>query len=270
MALKFDPMQPTFFINHGGGPCFFLEPGAMREAWKSLELNLRNFASRLAEPPRAVLMVSGHWVTAQPTVNSAVAPSLLFDYQGFPPDTYRLTWPAPGSPSLAARVQALLGDAGIASAQDPHRGWDHGVFVPMKVMYPKADIPLMQLSLQRGFSPQAHLAIGHALRPLRGEGVLIVGSGQSFHNMRGMLSAARRDDVAEAFDDWLRSAMQYVDARDSELAAWAEAPGARHAHPYEDHLIPLMVAAGAASGELAQLDFYGYVLGKPISGFRFG
>ena len=132
----------------------------------------------------------------------------------------------------------------------------------MKVMYPKADSPLVQLSLRRGFSPQAHLAIGHALRPLRGEGVLIVGSGQSFHNMRGMLSAARRDDAAEAFGDWLRSAMQHVDARDSELAAWAEAPGARHAHPYEDHLIPLMVAAGAASGELAQLDFYGHVLGQ--------
>ena len=263
-------MQPTFFINHGGGPCFFLEPGPLRESWRELENYLRTFSEKIAGLSRAILMVSGHWVESRPTVNAGAAPPLLFDYEGFPDYTYRLTWPAPGSPELAARVQDLLDDAGIANEHDANRGWDHGVFVPMKVMYPDADIPLVQLSLQRGLRPETHLAIGRALRPLRDEGVLIVGSGQSYHNIRGLFSGGRRDDAAQAFDDWLRSTVLDAGTRERNLAGWAQAPGARHAQPYEDHLLPLMVAAGAASGDPASLDFHGYALGKPISGFRFG
>ena len=263
-------MQPTYFINHGGGPCFFLEPGPMRSAWSELERYLRDFAGTLPEQPRAILVVSGHWEEDRPTVNAGAAPPLLFDYGGFPEYTYQLTWPAPGSPELAARVRDLLGAAGIDSAADTTRGWDHGVFVPMKVMFPAAEIPVVQLSLQHGLEPAANLAMGRALKPLRGEGVLIVGSGQTYHNMRGFMARGHPVDLAaEAFDDWLRQTMLDGATRDRALIDWEKAPGARQAQPHEDHLLPLMVVAGAASGEPGQVAFHGHALGKPISGFRF-
>ena len=268
-------MQPTYFINHGGGPCFFLHPGPMRDTWSELEAYLRGFAGTLDERPRAILVVSGHWEEARPTINAGAAPPLLFDYGGFPAHTYRLTWPSPGAPELAMRVRDLLGMAGIESGSDTSRGWDHGVFVPMKVMFPRADVPTAQLSLQHGLDPTTHLAIGRALRPLRKEGVLIVGSGQTYHNMRGFVGGSGNadpaaDPAAEAFDAWLRKAMADGATRDRSLIEWEQAPGARQAQPEEDHLLPLMVAAGAASGEPGQTAFHGHALGKPISGFRFG
>ncbi|WP_010219446.1 DODA-type extradiol aromatic ring-opening family dioxygenase [Sphingomonas sp. PAMC 26621] len=264
-------MQPTFFINHGGGPCFFLDPGPMRDTWTELEDYLRGFSGTLEEAPRAILVISGHWEEQCLTVNAGAAPQLLFDYSGFPAHTYQLTWPAPGSPDLALRVLELLGQAGIESRADRSRGWDHGVFVPLKVMFPAADIPTVQLSLQHGLDPARHVAIGRALKPLRDEGVLIVGSGQTYHNMRGFMGGdGGADPQAEAFDDWLRRAMVTGETRDRSLAEWAQAPGARQAQPHEDHLLPLMVAAGAASGEAGHIAFHGYALGKPISGFRFG
>ncbi|WP_375287103.1 DODA-type extradiol aromatic ring-opening family dioxygenase [Sphingomonas sp.] len=263
-------MQPTFFINHGGGPCFFLEPGPMRETWRELETYLRGFLATLAERPRAILAVSGHWEEDVPTVNAGAHPPLLYDYGGFPDYTYRLTWPAPGAPDLAARVRTLLSDAGIANGAQAARGWDHGIFVPLKVMLPQADVPLVQLSMQRGLDPAAHLAIGRALKPLRDEGVLILGSGQSYHNMRGFFGGRSVDEQAEAFDAWLRAAMIDGATRDEALIHWADAPYARVAQPHEDHLLPLMVAAGAASGEPGAVHFHGHALGKPISGFRFG
>lgn len=263
-------MQPTFFINHGGGPCFFLEPGPMRDTWHELETYLRGFLATLTEPPRAILAISGHWEEDVPTVNAGAHPSLLFDYGGFPEYTYRLTWPAPGDPAIAARVRELLSDAGIANGAQNARGWDHGIFVPLKVMVPKADIPLVQLSLQRGLNPVAHLAIGRALKPLRDEGVLILGSGQTYHNMRGFFSGGAVDERAEAFDAWLRAVMIDGTTRNEALIHWEDAPHARFAQPHEDHLLPLMVAAGAASGETGAIHFHGHALGKPISGFRFG
>lgn len=264
-------MQPTYFINHGGGPCFFLEPGPMRTAWSELETYLGDFAGTLTQRPRAILVISGHWEEDRPTVNAGAAPALLFDYGGFPEHTYQLTWPAPGSPEIAARVCELLGSAGIDTGVDTTRGWDHGVFVPMKVMFPAADIPVVQLSLQHGLDPARHLETGRALKPLREEGVLIVASGQSYHNMRGFMGGGgRADPAAEAFDSWLREAMIDSKARDRALLQWENAPGARQAQPREDHLLPLMVAAGAATGEPGQVAFHGHALGKPISGFRFG
>ncbi|MEO8779756.1 MAG: class III extradiol ring-cleavage dioxygenase [Rhodanobacter sp.] len=262
-------MQPTYFINHGGGPCFFLEPGPMRATWKPLEDYLGRFASSLSARPFALLVISGHWEEAVPTVSVAPAPPLLFDYQGFPDYTYELTWPAPGSPEIAARVRALLNGAGFSSAANDRRGFDHGVFVPLKIVFPSADIPVVQLSLQRGLDPATHLAIGRALKPLREQGVLIIGSGQTYHNMRGFGSAGT-DVHAEAFDVWLRQSIIATATRDQSLIDWEDAPGARDAQPREDHFLPLMVAAGAASGEEAIVDFHGYALGKPISGFRFG
>lgn len=242
----------------------------MRSAWQPLEAYLRASAGTLAEPPQALVVVSGHWQEAEPTVNAGANPSLLFDYGGFPDYTYELTWPAPGNPALAHRVRELLTAAGLRSASEQARGWDHGVFVPLKVMIPAATIPLVQLSLQRGLDPAAHLAIGRALKPLRSEGVLILGSGQSYHNMRGFSGALVPDPAADAFDAWLRASMVDETARDTALIHWESAPGARDAQPQEDHLLPLMVAAGAASGEPGSVHFHGHVLGKPVSGFRFG
>ncbi len=262
-------MQPAYFINHGGGPCFFLEPGPMRSAWRELEAYLRGFVGALTDRPRAIVVISGHWEAAQPTVNSGATPPLLYDYGGFPDHTYRLQWPAPGSPVLAAEVRERLAAAGIASTSDNRRGWDHGVFIPFKVMFPHADIPVVQLLLQQGLDPATHIAIGQALAPLRQEGVLIIGSGQTYHNMRGFGRAAP-DPEAEAFDLWLREAMVDPSRRDGALIGWEKAPGARAAQPHEDHLLPLMVVAGAASGTPGETVFHGHVFGKPISGFRFG
>lgn len=204
-----------------------------------------------------------------PAVNAGGHPPLLFDYGGFPDYTYRLTWPAPGDPALAVRVRELLEAAGIRSGSEPARGWDHDVFVPLKVIYPAAHVPLVQLSLQRGLDLAVHLAIGRALKPLRGEGVLILGSGQSYHNMHGFFGRSTADPQAEAFDAWPRDTMVDANARDAALTRWENAPGARDAQPHEDHLLPLMVATGAASGEPGTVHFYGHALGKPISGVRF-
>lgn len=264
-------MQPTYFINHGGGPCFFLKPGPMRAAWSQLEDYLQSFMERLAERPRAILVVSGHWEAVRPTVNAGANPALLFDYEGFPDYTYRLRWPALGAPELADRARSLLGEAALDCDEDATRGWDHGVFIPMKVILPAADIPVLQLSLQHGLDPSRHLAIGRALAPLRREGVLIIGSGQSYHNMHGFaIDRSPVDVMAEAFDAWLRAHLADPLSRELALINWQHAPGARCAQPYEDHLLPLMVAAGAASGEQCHIDFHGHALGKPISGFRFG
>ncbi|NVN09907.1 DODA-type extradiol aromatic ring-opening family dioxygenase [Nguyenibacter vanlangensis] len=262
-------MQPTFFINHGGGPCFFLDPGPMRDSWSALEHYLRGFMSRLREKPSAIVVVSGHWAERVPSVNAGAAPPLLYDYSGFPPHTYDLTWPAPGAPSLAGRIRAGLAEMGIASGTETRRGFDHGVFVPFKVMMPEAELPVVQVSMQRDFDPAFHLALGRALAKLRREGVLIVGSGQSYHNMSRFFGRGP-DRGAEAFDAWLRDVVTDPNGRDAALTHWASAPGARDAHPHEDHLLPLMVVAGAATGEPGVVDFHGHALGKPISGFRFG
>ena len=196
---------------------------------------------------------------------------MIYDYGGFPPHTYQIRYPAPGAPAIAARVQALLQQAGIPVAMDEERGFDHGTFTPLYAMYPEADVPVVQLSIQRDYDPEAHLALGRALAPLREEGVLIVGSGLSYHNLRAFGAAAR--GPSEAFDGWLHGVMSAPPGeRAAALRDWAKAPAARIAHPQEDHLIPLMVAAGAAEGEAAhrvyhERDFMG---GVTASSYRFG
>jgi aromatic ring-opening dioxygenase catalytic subunit (LigB family) len=265
---------PTLFIPHGGGPCFFMEPVfGPKDTWDRLAAHLRGLGAAIGATPKAILVISGHWETEQPTVNTGAHPPLLFDYYNFPEHTYRLTYPAPGSPELAKRVQELLGATGFASAQDAARGFDHGVFIPFLLIYPQAQLPIVQLSLQRDLDPKTHLAIGKALAPLRDEGVLIVGSGMSFHNLRLFLGAAGKgDEAAEQFDDWLTAAVSRPDAaaRDEALAGWEEAPYARLCHPREEHLIPLMVAAGAAGEDRGRRIFNDRIWGKALSGFQFG
>jgi aromatic ring-opening dioxygenase catalytic subunit (LigB family) len=234
-----------------------------------LQRYLADFANQLGRRPRALLVVSAHWEADRPTVTANPKPSLIYDYTGFPAHTYELRYDVPGSVEVARQVRELLTAAGIASAADEHRGLDHGVFVPFREMYPAADIPLVQLSLEAGYDPQRHLAIGAALRPLRDDGVLIVGSGMSFHNMRTLFNGDAAD--AERFDGWLVAALTGDPAqRDPQLVRWAQAPSARAAHPEEDHLAPLFVAAGVARGEPGSAVYRDRFLNKPIAGFRFG
>jgi len=265
---------PTLFVPHGGGPCFFMEPPPSDpHAWDAMASYLRGIAASIGAKPRAILVISAHWETPRPTVTTAERPSMLFDYYGFPEHTYRLSYPAPGSPAIASRVRALLSAAGIASDEDGARGYDHGVFVPFLLMFPDAEIPVVQLSLRGDLDPAAHLAIGRALAPLRDEGVLIVGSGMSYHNLRRFWSTDAQDvDAARAFDAWLATAVEVRDAaeREARLVDWTNAPGARTAHPRSEHLLPLMVAAGAAADDRGTRTYSDRIFGKAVSGFQFG
>ncbi len=265
---------PALYIPHGGGPCFFMDPPAEApHLWDSMGAYLRGIAATIGAKPKAILVISAHWEATRPTVNSGARPGMLFDYYGFPEHTYRLDYPAPGSPVLAARVRELLGAAGIASDEDTQRGFDHGVFVPFLLMYPDADVPVVQLSLQAGLDPQAQLAIGRALEPLRDEGVLIVGSGMSYHNLREFFSSAQAAvSASEQFDAPLTAAVEHADAdaRGEQLAAWKKMPGALACHPRAEHLLPLMVVAGAAGTDRGRRTWNDRVFGKLVSAFQFG
>ena len=260
---------PVVYLPHGGGPWPFVDVGFGDPAeYARLATYLRGLSS-LARP-RAVLAVSAHWEEAVPTVMTSARPPMLYDYYGFPPESYAIEWPAPGAPELAARVRELLSAAGIESAADGARGFDHGTFVPLKLTYPDADVPTIQLSLMRGLDPATHLAIGRALSPLRDQGVLIVGSGMSYHNMRGFGRGAAAAD-ALAFDTWLGETVARPAAeRDARLAAWASAPSARACHPREEHLLPLMVVAGAAQDDRGSLPYRDTLLGVRVSAAHFG
>ena len=262
--------QPSLFIPHGGGPCFFMEDPA--GSWTGMAAFLRTLADRLPERPRAVLVVSGHWETRGFAFTGAARPPLIYDYGGFPPHTYDLRYDVPGDPALAARGAALLEAAGIAAQVDTARGLDHGVFVPMKVAFPEADIPVVEMSVDRDLDPALHRAAGRALAPLRDEGVLIVGSGLSYHNLRNFGPGAAAPSAA--FDAWLRQVLAPASAasRAEALRGWDRAPSARLAHPQEDHLVPLMVAAGAAGDDPSTLVYHdAHVFGGvTASSWRFG
>ena len=257
---------PTAYISHGGGPCFFMDWNPPHE-WDGLRAALEGIGPSLGTTPAAVLVITAHWESPTFAIGGAAAPELIYDYGGFPPHTYRLTYPAPGSPPLAARIAELLEAAGIAHRVDPTHGWDHGVFIPLKVMYPDATIPVVAMSVRADFDPAAHLELGRALAPLRDEGVLIVGSGSSFHHFGNF----GREDYAVPFDAWLHDALSRPAAsRWQALTGWTDAPHARQAHAREEHLVPLMVAAGAASDVPARTIFRDRVLGTTMSCWLFG
>jgi aromatic ring-opening dioxygenase catalytic subunit (LigB family) len=260
---------PTYFIPHGAGPCFFMEwTRGPADTWDKTASWLKGLLAALPARPKAILLVSGHWEEPVFTVGSGQHPPLIFDYHGFPEPTYRLRFDAPGSPELAQRVRDLLGQAGMPTAENAERGYDHGVFIPLKLVTPEADIPVVQLSLRADLDPDAHLAAGRALAPLRDEGVLIVGSGMSWHNMRGFSPAFT--GKSEAFDGWLSQAMTDPTRREEAIRHWSQAPYAREAHPREEHLAPLFVAAGAAEGEPGRHAFRDIAMDVVISGYAFG
>jgi aromatic ring-opening dioxygenase catalytic subunit (LigB family) len=237
--------------------------------WEPTRKFLESIAASLPASPKALLVISGHWEEPAFTLGSGAAPKLIYDYSGFPADTYRLTWPAPGDPALASRVAAMLGSAGVPVTTDPTRGYDHGVFVPLKVAFPEAQIPVVTLSLDHSLDPALHIAAGRALAPLRDEGVLIIGSGMSFHNLRGYF-LPHTAERAQAFDSWLTGAVESpAKERNALLAKWRSAPFAPYAHPREEHLMPLMVASGAGGEAAGQRIFTDEPMGAQISAYRF-
>jgi aromatic ring-opening dioxygenase catalytic subunit (LigB family) len=262
--------QPALFLPHGGGPCFFMDwTWGPADTWDKTQRFLEGVAATLPEPPGALLVISGHWEEPAFTASAALEPKLIFDYSGFPAETYRLTWPAPGDPELAARVKSMLTEAGLPSASSSNRGFDHGVFVPLKVAFPDAKIPVITLSLAASLDPALHLAAGRALAPLRDQGVLIVASGMSFHNLRGYFRP-ETPERARAFDAWLTRAVESPGTeRAAQLMAWRSAPFATYAHPREEHLLPLMVAAGAGGDAPGKRVFGDEPMGAAISAYRF-
>lgn len=263
------PRMPVVFVPHGGGPWPWVDLGVDPREYSELTEYLQSLGKLPEAPTKALLVISAHWEERVPTVMTSAHPPMLYDYYGFPPESYRISWPAPGDAQLAARVRELLGAAKIDSAENPTRGFDHGTFVPFKLTYPKADLPTIQLSLKQGLDPTEHLAIGRALTPLRDEGVFILGSGMSYHDLRGFRDP-RNNAVAEAFDTWLREAItRPPDERDRSLATWKAAPMARRAHPREEHLLPLMVTAGAAGSDLGTVAYNGTFWGKRLSAVHF-
>ncbi|MGY0633748.1 DODA-type extradiol aromatic ring-opening family dioxygenase [Luteimonas sp. A478] len=263
--------MPTFFIPHGAGPCFFMDwnpPGT----WDGMAAFLRGIAATLPQAPRAIVLVSGHWLEPKFRLTGHTAPSLIYDYGGFPPHTYELTYSAPGDPELAQRVAGLLGLGGEPAGVDAARGFDHGMFIPLKLVFPDADVPVVQLSLRRDLDPAAHIRAGQALAGLRDEGVLVIGSGMSFHNMRGY-GDPRYTPLSATFDQWLTAAVESTpERRDALLREWASAPHARDSHPpgAEEHLLPLMVAAGAACHSPGRRVYSEVVLETTLSAYRFG
>jgi 4,5-DOPA dioxygenase extradiol len=249
------------YFSHGGGPLPILgDPGhkALVDFWTQ-------FSARLAKP-EAILVISAHWEEGVATLTGAKNPDLFYDYYGFPEQAYEITYPAPGSPELAGRIAGLLQSKNIPARIDPKRGLDHGVFIPLKLMYPAADIPTLQLLLIRGLIPAVHIAVGKALRELMGENILVIGSGSSFHNF----AAFRRQDSGaldpanDAFQNWLIETCtgELTQAeREQRLIAWEKAPSARYCHPREEHLIPLHVCLGMSDSP-ARVAFDDRILGK--------
>lgn len=254
-----DSLMPIVYLPHGGGPLPLLgDPDH-----KDLTAFLKALPERLPEP-RAILMISAHWEHDIAALSASPHPPMIYDYGGFPPETYTYQYPAPGSPELAKNVAGLLKAHDIAHVLDAQRGYDHGTFVPLMLMYPEARVPVVQLSLLHSLDADKHLALGQALAPLREEGVLIVGSGLSFH-------AKGTVEHSLAFDDWLTETLVNTPTAEARqrLAHWVNAPAARECHQREEHLLPVHVCFGAASAakQTAQKVFSGSFYGKQISGF---
>ena len=261
---------PTYFISHGGGPWPYVPD--MRRAMHELEASLQDMPRQLGATPKAILVISAHWEEPVFTVMSNPTPPMLYDYAGFPEHTYHVVYPAPGSTALARRTKALIEAAGMPATLDAERGFDHGTFCPLVVMYPAANVPIVQLSLRAGLDPAEHLALGRALAPLRNEAILIVGSGLSYHNLRALGPAGHAPSAT--FDQWLQNTLIAASPveRSIQLIEWAKAPAARHAHPREEHLIPLMVAVGAAETDDGTCVYHDEAAFGSIvaSSFRFG
>jgi len=261
--------MPTYFISHGGGPWPWIPN--MRTMFSELEASFNRMHDELSDRPKAVLMVSGHWETEDVSVMHAANPPMVYDYHNFPPNTYDVVYPSPGAPELAEKTAELLKSTGLPVSLNESQGYDHGTFVPMEILYPNADMPLYQVSIRTNYDPAQHLEIGRALSSLRDEGVLIIGSGLSYHNLRLMGPQAKAPSAE--FDAWLTEVLALPAAERTEaILNWETAPSARICHEREDHLVPLFVALGAAESDAATKTYYEQDLfgGVTASSFKFG
>jgi len=256
----------VLYLSHGGGPLPILGD----EGHQAMVDFMHRLPGRLKKPD-AILVISAHWEEKVATVLGAAKPPLLYDYYGFPDEAYAITYPTPVSPELAQHIIALLNRRQIPASIDVQRGLDHGVFVPLKLIYPQADIPALQVSLLRGLNPAAHMALGKALRPLMAENILVVGSGFSFHNMGAFTwqSNSPPDSANDEFQNWLIEVCptrSFPGERERRLVAWEQAPAARYCHPREEHLLPLHVCAGMTD-QPATVVFDDSILGKRAVAF---
>jgi 4,5-DOPA dioxygenase extradiol len=254
------------YFSHGAGPLPLLGDASH----KAMVDFMRQLPSRLQKPD-AVLVISAHWEEGTATLLGGRTPPMLYDYYGFPDAAYNLTYPAPGSPELANQIADLFLKNNISARIDPHRGFDHGLFIPLKLMYPKADIPSLQLSLLQGLDPSAHIALGNALRGLMDENVLVIGSGFSFHNLSAFSwQGLDTPDLAnDAFQNWLIEVCTgpiSQTEREQHLIEWQKAPSARYCHPREEHLMPLHVCLGMADNPASKI-FDDRILGKRAVAF---
>jgi 4,5-DOPA dioxygenase extradiol len=269
MKGRFDAMDPNHpekkaqivYFSHGGGPLPILGD----ESHRAMVTFMTKLPAQLTRPD-AILVISAHWEESAATLLGAQDPVMFYDYYGFPDEAYEITYPAPGSPELAYRIAGLLKENYIPARIDPQRGFDHGLFIPLKLMYPEADIPALQLSLVRGLNPAVHVALGKALRGLMHENILVIGSGFSFHNLRAFFGQdfGAPDPANEAFQNWLIEICAGPIAqteRENRLIAWESAPSAHYCHPREEHLLPLHVCVGMAD-KPARLIFDDQILGK--------
>lgn len=237
----------ALFLSHGGGPLPLLGDDAHTEMVSSL----KKIAQSISRPS-AIIVVSAHWEAGSATVTSGATPDLIYDYSGFPPEAYEIKYPCPGNPALASSITKQLEKAGVNVSADSTRGFDHGLFVPLKIMYPEADIPCVQLSLINGLDPLTHINLGRALQDLGDPSILLIGSGFSFHNMQAFFTPETEDskNANKAFERWLLDTCSNKtiseEERTQKLVNWETAPQARYCHPREEHLLPLLVCYGFA------------------------
>lgn len=268
MGKKTNTQSATaLYISHGGGPLPLLGDEAHQEMVDKLK-----FIASLRAKPSAIIVISAHWEADKPTITSGANPALIYDYYGFPAAAYEIGYPAPGNPPLAQKIAEQLNNNGIEAALDKQRGFDHGLFVPLKIMYPEADIPCVQLSLVNSLDPREHIRIGGALAGLANDNVLIIGSGFSFHNLQAFFAPATDETqlMNASFEQWLieTCASEELDEKERvrRLVNWERAPAARYCHPREEHLLPLHVCYGFAKRPAMQV-FTFEVMGKKASAY---
>lgn len=252
--------MPVLYLPHGAGPL----PLLGESGHATLIDFLRNIPKRISVP-KAIVMISAHWESNHVCVSSSLTPKMIYDYGGFPEETYQYRYAAPGHPELAKDISTRLSNNRIVNKLDSHRGFDHGTFVPLMLMYPQANIPVVQVSLLKSLDPQSHIELGQSLAPLREKGVLIIGSGMSFHGR----STSKQQSID--FDEWLSDTLMNQQAEQSRQALinWLTAPAARLCHPREEHLMPLHVCFGAVFDQAKQAEkvFSGDLFQRRISGF---
>jgi 4,5-DOPA dioxygenase extradiol len=227
-------IQPSLFLSHGA-PNLILYPSDTRDFWAALGKSLPR--------PDAILIMSAHFESEAPAFETGERPGMIYDFGGFEPELYTMTYPAPGAPALAEKAALLARNGGLKPGLLRGRGYDHGTWAPLKVMFPEADIPVATLSVQPHLSGAHHLALGRALAPLREDNVLIIGSGSATHNLRAFFTHPDTPDWAETFNEWLRARIEAGDAQ--ALADWEKAPEALRNHPTPEHYLPLPFAMGA-------------------------